>query len=92
MYVYERDDKEYYKLSKSFQIDGHYVRIRSIATSPGDDYAICSLENNQAFILGLTNSDLLKTEDLTFEPLHMPVHFQGTVNTDIYILSYACSD
>jgi WD40 repeat protein len=74
LYVFERDEKEIYKASKSFQIEGNFVRIKNIAISPSEDNVICTLENNQAYVLGLSNTDILKSEEMNFEPLSFPFH------------------
>ncbi len=85
LYVFERDDKEFFKLAKSFQIDANYVRIKSIAISPSDENIICTLENNQAFVLSLANVERDHTDDLTFEPLSMPFHYQAIVGLDVCV-------
>jgi len=74
LHVFERDEKEFYKQSKSFQIDGNYVKIKNLSVSPSEDNVVCTLENNQAFVLGLSNTDILKSEDMNFEPLSSPFH------------------
>ena len=73
LYVFEREEKEIYKQSKSFQIDQNYVRILNISISPKEENVICTLENNQMFVLGLANTDILKTEEMQFE--HLSLHF-----------------
>lgn len=85
LYVFERDDKEIYKQSKSFQIDGNYVRIKNLAISPSEDNVICTLENNQAFVLSLSNTDILKAEEMNFEPLSVPFHFSAITGLDVCI-------
>lgn len=47
IYIFERDEKEFFKRTKSFQIDNNYVRVRNIAISPSEDNITCTLENNQ---------------------------------------------
>jgi len=73
LYVFEREEKEIYKQSKSFQIDQNYVRILNISISPNEENVVCTLENNQMFVLGLANTDILKTEEMQFE--HLSLHF-----------------
>jgi WD40 repeat protein len=74
LYVFQKDEKDVYKQTRSFQIDGNYVRILNLAISPSEDVVACTLENNQAFVLGLGNSDILKVEDMNFDPLVLPFH------------------
>jgi WD40 repeat protein len=114
LYVFECDDREYYRLTKSFQIDNNYVRIKSIAIAPGEDKLACTLENNQSFMLslglglaspssappvpgvssaiggagsapGATGGalDLFKSEDVHFEQLTAPCHFQAVLGMDV---------
>jgi WD40 repeat protein len=74
LYVFERDEKEIYKQTKSFQIEQNYVKILNLSLSPSEDNIVCTLANNQAFVLGLSNTDILKTEEMNFEPLALPFH------------------
>lgn len=79
--MFEKDEKEIYKQTKSFQvtrpsllflraerfccasqIDQNFVRIKNIAISPSEEDVVCTLENSQAYVLGLSNTDILKTE------------------------------
>lgn len=83
LYVFERDDKEIYKQSKHFSIDLNYVRIKNLAVSPSEDNVVCTLENNQAFVLGLSNTDILKTEEMNFEPLALPFHYLQVTGLDV---------
>ena len=53
LYVFERDEKEIYKQSKTFQIDNNYVKIKNLAISPSEDHVVCTLENNQVSSLSL---------------------------------------
>jgi len=63
--TFERDEKEIYKFSKSFQIDGNFVRVTSLAISPSEEHVVATLENNQAYLLSLSPhhhpSELMKS-------------------------------
>jgi WD40 repeat protein len=83
LYVFERDEKEIYKQSKNFLIENNYVRIKNIAISPSEDNVVCTLENNQAFVLGLSNTDILKTEEMNFNPLALPFHHLQITGLDV---------
>ncbi len=49
------------------------------------DNVICTLENNQAFVLGLANTELLKADEMNFEPLAVPFHYQSVTGLDVCI-------
>lgn len=84
--IYEKtEDKEYYKKQKSFTIEGNQCKIRNLAISPSEESLICTLENNQMFVLGLTNSDILKSEEMKFEHLSQSFHSQGVTGVDCCI-------
>ena len=78
--IYERsgDDRGVeYKRSKVFEIEGHAVPIKSLAVSPNDENLVCSLANHQLFVLNLSNTDILKSEDMTFELLLQNTEFHS---------------
>ena len=55
--IYEKsEDKDYYKRTKSFTIENQGVKIKNLALSPSEENLICTLENNQMYVLGLSNS------------------------------------
>jgi len=81
--IFERDEKEIYRATKSFQIDGHPVHVRSLAVSPSEDNVLCTLQNQQAFVLSLSNSDILKPEEMSFDPLHVPLHSAAITGVDV---------
>lgn len=83
--IFDRDSQEIYKYAKSFQIDQNFVKVTSLAISPSEDYCVCTLENNQAYVLGLSNTDILKSEEMNFEPLAMPFHHMQITGLDVCI-------
>ena len=131
LYVFECDEREYYRLTRSFQIDNNYVRIKSITVAPGEEKIACTLENNQSFVLSLglglglglssgaggnganaatpsvvaalngtapltanaaggagaagagTAVDLFRSDDVRFEQLTSPCHFQAVLGLDV---------
>jgi len=85
IYIFERDEKVYYQCTKSFQIDSNYVKVQCITIAPSEEYIVCALENNQAFVLGLASSEIVRTEDLAFEPLAMPVHYRAITGMDVCV-------
>jgi hypothetical protein len=75
--IYERsEEKEMYKRTKSFSIENHNVRIKNLALSPSEENLICTLEDNQMYVLGLSNSDILKSEEMNFDLLSQGFHSQ----------------
>jgi len=68
------DPHEYYRHSKTFRVKGQMSRITNLAVSPSEDILACSLDNNHVYLLGLSNSDILKEEDLNFDIMTTSVH------------------
>jgi WD40 repeat protein len=83
LYVFERDEKEMFKQAKFFQIESNFVKIKNVSISPSEDNVICTLENNQAFVVGIQNTDLVKTEEMNFEPLTLPCHHLQITGMDL---------
>lgn len=68
------DPHEYYRHTKTFSIEGKSSRVINLALSPSEDNIACSLANNQVYVLGLSNTDILKAEEMNFELLTTSVH------------------
>ena len=83
LYVFERDEKKMYRQAKSYQIDGNYSKVRSLAIAPSEDTVTCTLENSQAYVLSLSNIDIQSPEDMLFEPLALPFHHNAITGLDI---------
>ena len=64
MRIYERSDdiREYYKCSKTFNIENNRSGIVQLAVSPSEDSLICSTDNFQLYSFALSNTDILKEE------------------------------
>ena len=71
VYVFERaeGDKDYYKRERSFKIESNAVKIKNLAVSPSEEQLVCTLANCQAYVLPLSNTDILKSEEMNFELL-----------------------
>jgi cilia- and flagella-associated protein 57 len=71
VYVFERaeGDKDYYKRERSFKIESNAVKIKNLAVSPSEEQLICTLANCQAYVLPLSNTDILKSDEMNFELL-----------------------
>ena len=64
MRIYERSDdiREYYKCSKTFNIENNRSAIMQLAVSPSEDSLVCSTENFQLYNFALSNTDILKED------------------------------
>eukprot|EP00899_Mesostigma_viride_P000129 jgi/Mesvir1/10116/Mv16834-RA.2 len=81
--IFEKlDDKEGFKKTKSFRIEHNAVKINNLTVSPSEESLICSLENNQIFVLGLSISDILKTDEMNFELFSQSFHLGGITGLD----------
>ncbi|CAK4695392.1 unnamed protein product [Aphanomyces euteiches] len=83
--IYEKSDdsREHYKRTKTFTIDGNPQCILNLALSPSEDTLICSLENNQLYMLTLSSTDILKEDAMNFELVSTPFHRPGANGTQI---------
>jgi hypothetical protein len=81
--LYERADdaREFYKLTKTFHVEGHEnARVNNLAISPSEDSLGLTLSNRQMFHLGLSNTDILKAEEMNFELLATEFHMPNDAN------------
>ena len=71
VYVFERaeGDKDYSKRERSFKIENNAVKIKNLAVSPSEEQLVCTLANCQAYVLPLSNTDILKSDEMNFELL-----------------------
>lgn len=91
LYVFDRDEKDAqnkykarkFPVSAAPDLDVGQGYVNSVAVSPSDDYVICTLSSNQAFILGLSTDELLKSEDIAFKPLALPSHTAPISGLDV---------
>mmetsp|Transcript_31019 Transcript_31019/g.42984 ORF Transcript_31019/g.42984 Transcript_31019/m.42984 type:complete len:1197 (+) Transcript_31019:119-3709(+) len=84
--LYEKtEDKEYYKKTKTFAIENNAVKVKNLAIQPGEETLICTLENNQIFLLGLSNSDIMKADEMNFELFTQSFHSQAITGMDCCI-------
>jgi hypothetical protein len=54
---------------RTVRIESNASKVRSLALSPNEETLLCSLENNQIFVLSLISADLLKMEDMKIDLL-----------------------
>ncbi|KAF1332535.1 Wd domain-containing protein, partial [Globisporangium splendens] len=83
--IYDRSDdgREYYKKSKTFSVEGNTSTIKDIAISPTEDSLVCSMENNQLYVLTLSSTDILKEDAMNFELLSTSFHSPGIAGSHI---------
>lgn len=83
--IYDRSDdgREYYKKSKTFSVEGNTSTIKDIAISPTEDSLVCSMENNQLYVLTLSSTDILKEDAMNFELLSTSFHSPGISGSHI---------
>lgn len=80
--IFERDEKELYRKARSFTIENQPSKVRHLAISPNDEHLICSLENYQVYSLPLSNSEIMKTDEMNFEVLGTNNHWAGITGMD----------
>jgi WD40 repeat protein len=89
VYVFERADKvedrrSYYRRSKALRIDAvAAAAITNLALSPNEESLLLASDSNQLFTLPLTNVDMVKQEDMRFEPLAQSFHHGAIIGLDL---------
>eukprot|EP00304_Pavlova_gyrans_P012532 CAMPEP_0206035036 /NCGR_PEP_ID=MMETSP1466-20131121/1785_1 /ASSEMBLY_ACC=CAM_ASM_001126 /TAXON_ID=44452 /ORGANISM="Pavlova gyrans, Strain CCMP608" /LENGTH=1327 /DNA_ID=CAMNT_0053409369 /DNA_START=150 /DNA_END=4130 /DNA_ORIENTATION=+ len=75
VHAYERtEERELFKRAKSFSLEGLHTSVCTLAVSPLEEQMLCSLASAQLFTLQLSNMDILKPDDMNFEPLSQVFH------------------
>jgi len=72
--LHSEDRGGVYKCDTAFHIKSNSSRIVSLAISPSEDNVLCGTENAQLFTLCLSNSDIMKADDMDFEHPLTPFH------------------
>lgn len=84
--IYEKtDEKEMFKRTKKFAIKDTTARIRCMALSPSEESLICTLDDNQMYVLDMANADILKAEEMNFELLSVGFHSKDITGVDTCI-------
>jgi WD40 repeat protein len=81
MFEGSEESRDVFQQTKVFQVHGESNKassIRAIAIAPSEDNLACTLSNLQTYTLNLTNTDILKAEDMSFDLLSTSVHEPGT--------------
>ena len=75
IYVFEKsDDKDYYKKVKCLRIEKNAVKIKTLAVSPSEEQLVCTLANSQVYTFSLSNTDILRADEMNFELLSQAFH------------------
>merc|ERR1719440_712697 len=83
VYVFEKsDDKDYYKKAKGFRIENNASKILAVAVSPSEEQLICTLANSQVYVFTLSNTDILRADEMNFELLSQAFHSQLVTGLD----------
>ncbi|GAQ89010.1 hypothetical protein KFL_004790040 [Klebsormidium nitens] len=81
--MFEKEDKDVYKRVRTVRIESNASAVRSLALSPNEETLVCALENNQIFVLALTSTEMLKTEDMKIDLLSQSFHSEGITGLDV---------
>lgn len=76
-------EREWYRPLKTFRIASSVSRVIAIDVSPSGETMVCTLDNAQAYIMNLSQVDILKTDDVTFELLANEFHSGAITGLDI---------
>jgi len=86
IYVFEKsDDKDYYKKAKAFRIENNAVPIKHLAVSPSEEQLVCTLANSQVYVFTLSNTDILRADEMNFELLSQAFHSSIVTGLDTCI-------
>lgn len=64
-------------------MEGNTSTIKDIAISPTEDSLVCSMENNQLYVLTLSSTNILKEDAMNFELLSASFHSPGISGSHI---------
>ncbi|KAL6752180.1 WD repeat domain 65-like protein [Haematococcus lacustris] len=83
--IFEKDDKELYRRARAFSIESNPVKVRYMAISPNEEHLVCSLENGQAYTLLLSNSEIMKADEMNFDVMGTSNHQGPVTGMDICV-------
>ncbi|WIA18306.1 hypothetical protein OEZ85_009771 [Tetradesmus obliquus] len=75
--LFDRDEREYYRRTRTFTVMEHFLPVRGLAISSSEEQLALSLLGGPAFTLALNNQELMKTDEMNFELLGPGVHTAG---------------
>lgn len=56
------------------RLEGLLSRVVTLAVSPSEETLLCGLATQQLYTLPLSNLDILKPDEMNFEPFTQPFH------------------
>uniref|UniRef100_A0A061RT72 Wd repeat-containing protein 65-like n=2 Tax=Tetraselmis sp. GSL018 TaxID=582737 RepID=A0A061RT72_9CHLO len=71
-----------YRRTKTFHIEGNSVKVKNMAVSASEEALLCSLENNQIFSLALSNTEIMKPDEMNFSHLAQDFHVESVTGVD----------
>lgn len=81
IHLFEKtDDKDYYKNAKTFHVENHQAKIKSLAISPSEESLVCTLDNNQIIVLAISSSDIV--HETSLEHLSRSCHSTAVTGLD----------
>mmetsp|Transcript_46078 Transcript_46078/g.90833 ORF Transcript_46078/g.90833 Transcript_46078/m.90833 type:complete len:1198 (-) Transcript_46078:74-3667(-) len=83
--VFEEDPTEYYHLTRTFHVQDHPHRVNTIAISPSGENLSLTLADAQLYVLKMFDTDVLKAEDMKFEPLVEKFHTGAITGLDVCV-------
>eukprot|EP01137_Pigoraptor_chileana_P030193 Opistho-2@16440 len=85
VHLYDRsDDKDFYRKTKEIAIEGNapMCKIKNLAISPSEEVLIGTTDTNQIYSLTLSNTEILKGEEVAFELLSQSFHHDAVTGLD----------
>ncbi|KAK9830297.1 hypothetical protein WJX72_010857 [[Myrmecia] bisecta] len=81
----KESDERLYRKSKQFSVEGQPHKIRNMALSPTEESLLCTLDNNQMYSLSMSNTEIMKPEEMNFEIVAQPFHSSEVTGIDACI-------
>ena len=75
--------RTYYSRSKALKIENSSGIVKNIALSPNEENLMVTTDTNQLLALSLTNSDILKADEMKFETVMQNFHHGAITGLDI---------
>ncbi|WIA38592.1 hypothetical protein OEZ86_001902 [Tetradesmus obliquus] len=83
--LFDRDEREYYRRTRTFTVMEHLLPVRGLAISSSEEQLALSLLGGPAFTLALNNQELMKTDEMNFELLGPGVHTAAVTGLDMCV-------
>ena len=80
--IFEKDEKDGFKKKNPITIKQNSGNILNLGLSPSEDNLVCTTDNNQAYLVPLTSSDI---QDLKIDVLAQPFHHMVITGMDVCV-------